>query len=65
VPYVVSQIGGLLVDTLSILNQVKNSINELYTCANSLIIKTNFTNVLSKNKGFTVLKEMSKILEWY
>jgi hypothetical protein len=42
---------------------VKNSVNEFPTSENSIIIKTIYKNVLNKNKGLMVLKEISKILQ--
>jgi hypothetical protein len=42
---------------------VENSVNELPTSTNSTIIKTKCKNVLNKNKGLMVLKEISKILQ--
>ena len=52
-----------LIDSLKILEQVENSVNELPTSVNSTIIKTKCKNVLNKNKGLMVLKEISKILQ--
>jgi hypothetical protein len=43
-----------LIDSLQILEQVENSVNELSTSENNIIIKTKFKNVLNKNKGLMV-----------
>jgi|UniRef100_A0A2S2Q283 hypothetical protein len=52
-----------LVDSLKIVEQVENSVNELPTNENSLIIKTKCKNVLNKNKGLMIFKKISNILQ--
>jgi len=50
------------VNSLKFLEQV-NSVNALLTSANSTLIKKKCKNVLNKNKGLMVLKEILKILQ--